>query len=45
MILAALEKTDYIKNRAAAALGIDVRRLNRLMSRLHITDTAPRDDI
>ena len=44
VILAALEKTDYIKNRAAAALGIDVRRLNRLMSRLHIADAAPPDD-
>ncbi len=41
-ILVALKKADYVKSRAAAALGIEARRLNRLMSRLHIALDPPK---
>jgi DNA-binding NtrC family response regulator len=37
-ILTALKHAEYIKSRAARALGIDVRRLNRMMERLRIAD-------
>ena len=43
VILAALKKADHVKSRAAALLAIDVRRLNRLMSRLHIAADSPLD--
>jgi two-component system response regulator HydG len=39
VILAALRKADYVKNRAARELGIDVRRLNRMIERLQIAET------